>query len=140
MVNKVLIVPHQLIYDMLAYIRLPREVQSYTHSMYSQLSARVVTWNWSTPSFQISRGVFQGDTLSPLIFLLTFNPIIHLANSLLTYGFRIKLSDPIAHDLPKVNSYLYVNWDEEDSNETKGWYLAKVTTISPEGTRWSHKG
>ena len=60
----------------------------------SQLSARVVTKNWSTPSFPVSRGVFQGDTLSPLIFLITFNRIIQLAQSLSTCGFQLKLSDP----------------------------------------------
>ena len=119
---------------MLAHIRLPFEVRSYISSAYSQLTARVVTKNWSTPNFTISRGVFQGDTLSPLIFLITFNPIIQLAQSLSTCGFRFKLSDPTIQELPKVNSYLYVQWDEDDSDETQGWYLVKVTSVSSDGT------
>ena len=85
---------HQLIYNMVVHIQLPFEVRLYISSAYSQLSARVVTKNWSTPSFPVSRGVFQGDTLSPLIFLITFNPIIQLAQSLSTCGFQLKLSDP----------------------------------------------
>ena len=95
-------VPHQLIYDMLAHIQLPFQVRSYISSAYSQLTAQVVTKHWSTPSFPISRGVFQGDTLSPLIFLITFNPIIQLAQSLSTCGFSLKLSDPTLQELPKV--------------------------------------
>ena len=101
-------VPHQLIYDMLAHIQLPPEVRSYITSAYSQLTTRVDTKNWSTPSFPISKGVFQGGTLSPLIFLITFNPIIQLAQSLSTCGFRLKLSDPTTQGSPKVNSHLYV--------------------------------
>ena len=127
-------VPHQLIYNMLAYIQLPLEVGSYISSAYSQLTARVVTKNWSTPSFPISKGVFQGDTLSPLIFLITFNPIIQLAQSLSTCGFQLKLSDSTTQELRKVNSNLYVQWDEVDSDEPQGWYLAKVISVSSDGT------
>ena len=118
----------------IAHIQLPLEVRSYISSAYSQLTARIVTKNWSTPSFPISRGVFQGDTLSPLIFLITFNPIIQLAQSLSTCGFCLKLSDPTSRELPKVNPHLYVQWDEEDSDEPQGWYLAKVTSVSADGT------
>ena len=132
--NAFVSVPHQLIYDMLSHIQLPLEVRSYISSVYSQLTARIVTKNGSTPSFPISRGVFQGDTMSPLIFLITFNPIIQLAQSLSTCGFRLKRSDPTSRELPKVNSHLYVQWDEEDSDEPQGWYLAKVTSVSADGT------
>ena len=31
--------------------------------------------------------------------------------------------------MPKSNSYIYALWDEPNSNEPMGWYLAKVTTI-----------
>ena len=77
------------------------------------------------------RGVFQADTLSPLIFLIVF---IQLAQSLSTCGFRLKLSDPTSHKLPEVNSHLYVQWDEKDSDEPQGWYLAKITSVESDGT------
>ena len=127
-------VPHQLIKGMLTHIKVPMEVRSYVSSAYSQLTARVVTKNWTTPSFAIERGVFQGDTLSPLIFLIAFNPIIQLAQSLSTCGFRLKVSDPTSHKLPEVNSHLYVQWDEKDSDEPQGWYLAKITSVESDGT------
>ena len=36
---------------------------------YSQLNAFISTKPWSTSSFPISRGVFQGDTMYPIIYL-----------------------------------------------------------------------
>ena len=32
------------------------------------------------------------------------------------------------------SSYIYALWDEEDSAEASGWYLAKVTSILPDGS------
>ena len=127
-------VSHQLIADMLDHVGVPMQLGSYISSAYSQLSAYVVSKKWSTPTFSIHRGVFQGDTLSPLIFLIAFNPIIQLAQSLSTLGFRLRLPDANQCELPKENSYLYVLWDEESSEEPNGWYLSKVTSISPDGS------
>ena len=42
---------------------------------YAKPIAYVKTKEWSTDKFKIGRGVLQGDTRSPLIFLITFNPI-----------------------------------------------------------------
>ena len=41
-----------------------------------------------TPSFPFKKGIFQGDTLSPLLLLLAFNPVIEPANQLQTTGYR----------------------------------------------------
>ena len=127
-------VSHQLIVDMLDHVGVPRQLRSYITSAYLQLSAYVVSKKWSTPIFSIHKGVFQGDTLSPLIFLIAFNPIIQLAQSLSTLGFHLRLPDSNQCELPKENSYLYMLWDEESSEEPSGWYLSKVTSISPDGS------
>ena len=75
--------------------------------------------------------VFEGYTLLPLIFLIAFNSIIQLAQSLSTCGFQLRLHDCTCnHELPWVNSHLYVLWDEEDLEESKGWYLTKTPTVS----------
>ena len=115
-------VSHQLIADMLDHVGVPIQLGSYISSAYSQLSAYVVSKKWSTPTFSIHRGVFQGDTLSLLIFLIAFNPIIQLAQSLSTLGFRLRLPDANQCELPKENSYL---WNEESSEEPNGWYPVK---------------
>ena len=68
-------VSHHYIDDILEHICLPCEVRSYITSLYSELTGFIATKGWKTNTFPISRGVFQGDTLSPFIFLVAFNPI-----------------------------------------------------------------
>ena len=72
------------------------------------------------------------ETLSPLIFLIAFNPIIQLAQSLNTCGFCLRLPSSFP-EMPKINSYLYALWDEPNSNEPTAWYLAKVISIESDG-------
>ena len=62
--------------------------------------------------FEIKCGMFQGDTLSPVIFLTVFNPLIELSSRLTTTGFSLKVPVPNSVGLPPVNSATYVYWDE----------------------------
>ena len=126
-------ISHDLILDMISHCRLPQEISAYILSLYSKLTAYVKTKDWSTDKFVISRGVFQGDTLSPIIFLIAFNPIIQLAQSLPTCGFQLRIPNS-SPETPKTNSYIYAFWDEPDSDEPAGWYLAKITANNPDGS------
>ena len=85
-------IPHALIMDMLKYIRLTTEVTSYVADLYSKFQAIVSTKEWNTNCFTIQRGIFQGDTLSPLPFLVAFQPVLYLANSLEAEGYQLHLS------------------------------------------------
>lgn len=84
-------ISHQLILDMMTHCRIPPEITNYIMSLYSNLTGYVKTRKWSIDVFMIGKGVFQGDSLSPLIFLVAFNPIIQLAESLPTCGFQLRL-------------------------------------------------
>ena len=119
-------VPHNLILDMLSHIQLPSEVTSYIAQCYSKLEAQVSTKEWSTSHFAIRRGIFQGDTLSPLLFLIAFQPVIKLAGTLEPDGYRLQLAIPESEGLPPPDSFIYVEWDVEESDEPKGWYLCRV--------------
>ena len=77
-------------------------------------------------------GVFQGDTLSPLIFLVAFNPLIkgtvhHLAGSVYS------THPPPTQGVSQKGIPLYTLWNEPQSEVPHGWYLAKVTYISDDG-------
>ena len=116
-------ISHSYIKDILSYVKLPNNVQSWVSTLYTNLTAYIATKQWMTSCFRIARGVFQGDTLSPLIFLLAFNPTIQSIYST-NSGFGLMLP-PTCSDkaLPNVGSHIYAYLD---SNEQCGWYLVKI--------------
>lgn len=126
-------ISHSLIADILSHLLVPSSVRSYITNAYSKLLAFVSSKNWSTPPFSITRGVFQGDTLSPIIFLLAFNPIIQLANSLQCPGFVFRIPLTGSDDLPPSDSSIYVEWNELSSNEDPGWYKCRVSSYDSSG-------
>ena len=126
-------IANPLIRDMLYHIKLPTQVLSHIMDGYSKLSASVKTKNWTTPRFNIKRSVFQGDTLSPLIFLVAFNPLIEVCNNLSTCGFSLRLPIPNSSGIPPVDSAIYVKWDEVQSAEPPGWYYAVVSKYHLDG-------
>ena len=98
-------VAHGLITDILTHIKLPDSLLiTYISNGYSKLTASVKTEDWRTPMFEIKRGMFQGDTLSPVIFLTVFDALIELSNHLTTSGFSLKVPVPNSVGLPPVNS------------------------------------
>jgi len=63
-----------------------------------------------TAPIPFCREVFCGDTLSPVILLLAFNPLLNLAESLNnSHGYQ-KLPIEGTDDLPPVDSFIYVKW------------------------------
>ena len=69
-------VPHILIEETVKRNHLPENIQNYMSSFYSNCSAVVQTPSWKSEIFRFSRGVFQGDPLSPTVFLMVFNPVL----------------------------------------------------------------
>ena len=57
-------------------MHLPANVRTYISSLYGNLSGKVQTSDWVSEEFKFRKGVFQGDPLSPIIFLICFNPIL----------------------------------------------------------------
>ena len=113
-------------------IKLPRELTNYISNLYSSITASVSTKEWRTQPFPINKGVFQGDTLSPFLFLIAFNPIIQSVAIHPNRGFAFKLSiqsEPDQQVLPIPNSYIYALWEKENSDEALDWYLAKVLSM-----------
>ena len=119
-------VSHRLIFDMLNIVKVPNFFSCYVESFYSLLLVVISTKNWETEPIPFQRGVFQGDTQSPIIFLLAFNPLLKLAKPLnVTHGYRIQLPIEGCDDLPPIDSFVYVKWSGS-SDEPPGWYRARI--------------
>ena len=63
---------------------------------------------------------------------MAFNPIIKFIQNQPLSGFYFHLlpTTTTTNDLPKETSFVYILWDESQSDEPVGWYLARVTDIS----------
>ena len=126
-------ISHSLVSDILTYLQIPSPMIQYVSTMYANLRAFVSTKSWSTSPFPITRRVFQGDTMSPIIFLMVFNPILKLVQSLSSPGFTFRLPIPDSHGLPEIGCTIYVEWDEENSDEPAGWYRCEIVAYNPNG-------
>ena len=84
-------VSHNLLLDMLSLVKVPPQICSYIKDMYSKLSTTFVTKKWSTPAIAVKRGLFQGDTLSPFLFLPSFNQVCKLPP---LFGLQAEHRDP----------------------------------------------
>ncbi len=83
-------VEHNLIHHTLQRNGLPNSICMYVENLYSNLQGQVKGPNWMSAPFDFKRGVFQGDPLSPTIFLAVFNPIIqHLKSMEDRYGYDL---------------------------------------------------
>ena len=72
--------------------------------------------------------------MSPIMFLLAFNPLLQLAAELNHgYGYVIQLPLQNSVDLPPIDSAIYVKWVEQ-GNEPPGWYHTRVSEYFQDGT------
>ena len=95
-------VHHSLISHCLNRFKVPTQIHDYIMNLYSTLNGTVTTKEWSSKSFRFRKGVFQGDPLSPIIFLIVFNPILERLNQELKFGYQLKniqiITTPFADD------------------------------------------
>ena len=83
-------VNHELIEYTLKRNHLPECVSTYITNLYSRLSGVITGPSWTTTKFPFRTGTFQGDPLSPVIFILVFNPIIqYLKLKEDRYGYKL---------------------------------------------------
>ena len=61
-------VHHNLITSVLDYHHIPEHVKLIVKSLYTDFKTSVITSEFCTPFISVSRGVLQGDCLSPLLY------------------------------------------------------------------------
>ncbi len=87
-------VPHSLIQETLKRNHVPENICKYLNSFYNNCQAVVQTPSWRSQLFPFCHGVFQGDPLSPTIFLMVFNPVLlKLKNMEEKFGYKLHSDD-----------------------------------------------
>ena len=78
-----------MIFHSLERTHFPPNIIQYVRNQYENTQSVTVTNSFKTEPFSFKRGVFQGDPLSPIIFLLAFNPVIESLQAQKQFGFEI---------------------------------------------------
>ena len=92
-------VPHERIAWALHRFGVPDWVRLYIDNFYGDVHTKMHCKAWETDFLQVRRGVLQGDTLSPLLFLLVMQVALHaLGTACPDYGYRAS-SDGSEHFL-----------------------------------------
>ena len=102
-------ISHDLIPLSLDRMRIPENVKHYIVSLYRKLKGKVRTGDWVSEQFSFNKGVFQGDPLSPIIFLICFNPILEKLKQMeVNYGYDINgervITLPFADDFNLITT------------------------------------
>ena len=69
------VVTRNLIFETVKRNYIPVAIQTYFKKHYDNAKTKVVTKNFQTKIFSFKSRLFQGDPMSPIICILTFNPI-----------------------------------------------------------------
>ncbi|XP_072048304.1 uncharacterized protein [Amphiura filiformis] len=123
-------VPHEIIFQLLEFYRVPPAVISYIRKIYDNLEVSVKSTQWQTKPVPIKRGVFQGDTLSPIVFLIAFNPLLDAIKQHSEFGYRLTVPIPSSVGLPPCGAYLYLKCQQPRT----GWYLVQVDQYNVNGS------
>ena len=102
-------ISHTLISQSMKRFMLPVNTIKYVEMLYSHLNGSVCGPGWTSNNFKFRRGTFQGDPLSPIIFLMCFNPILeYLENIRNVHGFNLDgdkvITKPYADDFNLITS------------------------------------
>ena len=96
-------VPHEVMIRTLQHLHVPEWLVTYVRNFYHDISVVGQTLHYNTHPISIKRGVFQGDTLSPTIFIAVFNHCIRYLATEKKHGLPLKdeqvLSLAFADDL-----------------------------------------
>ena len=102
-------------------------------NLYSTLNGSVVTKKWTSENFTFKKGVFQGDPLSPIIFLAVFNRIIEKLQQEAHSGFKINNRDyittPFADDFNLITTNKRTN--QKLISKLYNWTQSMGLTLKP---------
>jgi hypothetical protein len=103
-----------LIDHVLTRYHIPDNVKNYINSLYSGIDGSVMGPKWKSERFKFKRGVFQGDPLSPTIFICVFNPLLEYLLSEKRHGYKLNkniriISTPFTDDFNVITTNVHTH-------------------------------
>ena len=90
-------ISHSFVKDIMFHMKVPDNIIKYITNLYNSLIGFVHSSSWVTSVFPITHGVFQGDTMSPIIiFLMALTPVIKMMGKINCPGFYSNIPIPKA--------------------------------------------
>ena len=83
-------VRHDYLNFVLEHYGIPNWLRTYLSSFYSNIKASIETSYFTTAAISLKCGVFQGDTLSPMLFLLAINPLLKYLETQERHGYALR--------------------------------------------------
>ena len=71
--------------------------------------------------------------MSPIIFLMALTPVIKMIKKINCPGFYFNIPIPKSQDLSHYGATIQVLWEEDHSEEPKGWYKSVVLKYNSKG-------
>ena len=126
-------VQHNLISHSLNQFDIPENISNYVLNLYSNLQGSVVSQQWSSEQFKFAKGVFQGDPLSPIVFLICFNPIIEKLKQESKFGYDLNgtkyITTPFADDFNLITTNKRTH--QRLINNINGWINSMGLKLKP---------
>ena len=104
----------------------------YFSQLYSSCQAVVQTPSWRCDPFNFRCGVFQGDPLSPTIFLMVFNPVLlQLKNMEERYGYKLHTENQTTSiiTLPYADDFCLITRDLRTHQKLINTIQSNITSM-----------
>ena len=101
------------------------------------------------PETKIQRGIFQGDTLSPLLFIISVMPFVHILKKKCTAGYKLtKSQDKTFPNVHRQHQTVFQKWKRIGKSDTRiqniqswhrdGIWHRKIRLVRNENRKTTH--
>ena len=127
-------VPHDLLWALLEHFKVNPAMIKYLRCLYGKSRMFIRTSTFESDAVDVRQGVLQGDTLSPLLFIIFFMLVINAAKHKNDGGYKCASSDP---DKPDYVHILKAFADDLNALDSTADGIRHTWSKIKEGLDWA---